>query len=65
MSDAIEILYQIYFAFVNWIFNTAFIVEGVSIGWVAVTVFIFNVLIHSLINIAKAGSTVKIRKGDE
>lgn len=64
MTDAIEILYQIYFAFVNWIFNTANIVPGVSIGWIAVTVFVFSVLIHSLINIARAGSTVRIRKDD-
>lgn len=64
MSEAIEILYQIYFAFVDWIFNQANIVPGVSIGWIAVTVFIFSVLIHSLINIARAGQTVRIRKDD-
>lgn len=57
MNEALEILYQIYFAFVDWIFNAAFIVEGVSIGWIAVTVFIFSVMINSIINIARAGSS--------
>ena len=64
MSDAIEILYEIYFAFVNWVFNSANIIPGVSIGWIAVTVFIFSILIRSLINVARAGQTVRIRKDD-
>lgn len=64
MSDALEILYDIYFAFVDWIFNSAYFVPGVSIGWVAVTVFIFSVLIHSIINIARSGSSIRIRRDD-
>lgn len=60
MSEAIEILYQIYFAFVDWVFNAAFIVEGVSIGWIAVVVFVFSVMINSIINIARAGSSYSV-----
>lgn len=57
MNEALEILYQIYFAFIDWIFNTANIVPGVSIGWIGITVFIFSVMINSIINIARAGSS--------
>lgn len=60
MSEAIEILYQIYFAFVDWIFNQANFVTGVSIGWVAVTVFVFSILINNILNVARAGQRAKI-----
>lgn len=65
MNTAIELLYEIYTAFIDWIFNYAMFVPGVSIGWVAVTVFIFSVLIHSIINIARSGSSVRIRREEK
>lgn len=65
MSEALEILYEIYFAFIDWIFNDANFFPGVSIGWVAVTVFIFSVMIHSIINIARSGSSVRIGRKEE
>lgn len=65
MSEALELLYQIYFAFIDWVFNDANFVPGVSIGWVAVTVFIFSVMIHSIINIARSGSSIRIRRREE
>lgn len=65
MSEALEILYEIYFAFIDWIFNAAYFVPGVSIGWVAVTVFIFSIMINSIINIARSGSSVRIGRKEE
>lgn len=57
MSEALEILYSIYSAFIEWIFNRATIFEGVTIGWIAMVVFVFSVLINSIINIARSGTS--------
>ena len=51
MSDAISIFYSIFDKIYNLVFNQAFIVEGVSVGWVFIVVLIFGVLIRMLLNI--------------
>ena len=48
MSDALELLFQIYFKFIDFIFDKAQIFNGVTLGWVALSVLIFGVLIRSL-----------------
>lgn len=65
MLEALEIIYQIYFAFIDWVFNRANFLPGISIGWVAVTVFVFSILINNILHVAKAGQRVRIGRGDE
>lgn len=65
MNEALEIIYQIYFAFIDWIFNRANFISGVSIGWVAVTVFVFSILINNILNVAKTGQRVRIGRRDD
>lgn len=65
MSEALDIIYEIYFAFIDWVFNRANFFPGISIGWVAVTVFVFSILINNILNVAKTGQRVRIGKRDD
>lgn len=65
MSEALELLYSIYNAFIDWIFNRATIFEGVTIGWVAIVVFVFSILINSIINIARSGTSYRVHERSE
>lgn len=49
MSEALELLFQIYFKFVDFIFDKAEIFNGVTLGWIALSVLVFGVLIRSLL----------------
>lgn len=51
MSDAISVFYYVFNKIYNFLFNQAFIEEGVSIGWIFVTVVIFGLIIRSILNI--------------
>lgn len=51
MSDAIIYIKYIYTKFLNFLFNGAFIENGVSIGWILVSVFLFILTIRSIINV--------------
>lgn len=66
MNDAIEIFYYIFFKVYNLLFNSIQIAEGVSVGWVLVTVLVFGILIRSILNLptgAKGANTSS--KGDD
>lgn len=65
MSEALELLYTIYSSFIDWIFNRATIFEGITIGWVAVVVFVFSILINSIINIARSGTSHRVHERSE
>lgn len=53
MADALNYLYQIFDGFINMVFNDFEIVNGVTVGWVAVSVIVFGILINSILNIPK------------
>lgn len=48
MGEAISLLFQIYSKFIDFIFDKAEILNGVTLGWIALSVLIFGVLIKSL-----------------
>lgn len=60
MNEALTYLYQIYAGFVNLVFNTFEISNGVSIGWILVSVTVFGILINTILNIPKSGSRINI-----
>lgn len=66
MSDAITLFYKILNILVSWIFD-AEIVNGVSIGWIFVSVAIFSILVRSILNVPRSSNSLNIssRKGYE
>ena len=54
MGEALLYIYQIFSAFVTFVFNDMLIAQGVSIGWVAVVVLIFGILIRSILNVPRS-----------
>ena len=54
MSDALSVFWSIYAALFQTLFEHLFIVEGVSIGWVFVTIFIFSILMKSLLSLPRS-----------
>lgn len=64
MSEALGYIYEIYDNFINFVFNQMEIEAGVTIGWVAVAVFIFRILIKSLLNLPRSGRSIKVGDND-
>lgn len=53
MADALNYLYQIFDGFINMVFNDFELFSGVTVGWIAVSVIVFGILINSILNIPK------------
>lgn len=48
MNEAFELLFQIYSRFIDFVFEKAVLINGASLGWIFVSIFVFAVLIRSL-----------------
>lgn len=53
MADALTYLYQIYSGFLDLVFNRFELFPNVSIGWIAVVLVVFGLMISSVLNIPK------------
>lgn len=53
MSEALEYLYYIYDKFVYFVFNTMAIDTGITYGWIVISIFIFSILIRSVLNLPR------------
>lgn len=53
MSDALTYLYYIFDKFVVFVFNTMEVSSGVTYGWIIISIFIFSILIRSILNLPK------------
>lgn len=49
MQEALTWIYSIYDLFIDFIFNQAIIVEGVSFGWILVSIIVFGILIRGFL----------------
>ena len=65
MTAALELLFQIYFKFIDFIFDKAQIFDGVTLGWIALSVLIFGVLIRSLMAVPSRSQTHTFKGGDK
>lgn len=65
MVDAINLLFQIYLKFVDFIFDKAEILNGVTLGWIALSVLIFGVLIRSLMAVPSRSQSHTFKGGDK
>lgn len=54
MNDAITFIYYVFAKFNNFIFNQAEIVPTVTVGWVAIVVIVFSMLISSILNLPRS-----------
>lgn len=62
MNEALQYLYYIYDKFIVFVFDTMEISPNVSIGWIALSVMLFGLLIRSILNIPRQmGSFDKFR----
>lgn len=54
MNEALNYLYYIYDKFLDLVFNQfALFGDNVTVGWIAISVIVFYVLIGSILNIPK------------
>lgn len=65
MVDAINLLFQIYLKFVDFVFDKAEILSGVTLGWIALSVLIFGVLIRSLMAVPSRSQSHTFKGGDK
>lgn len=68
MKTALGYLYTIFSQFMTFIFdNITFDIDGhiVSIGWLFVAIFVFNVLIRNLLMLPKKSMHFNIRSKDD
>lgn len=54
MSEALNVIYDIYEAFINLVFTSFDIGSGVTIGWVFVAIIVFGMLINSILNLPRS-----------
>lgn len=64
MSEAITYLYYIFDKFVDFVFNVMSIESGVTFGWIVISIFIFSILIRSVLNLPR-GIRFSRRSKDE
>lgn len=64
MGDAVTLLFQIYSKFIEFIFDKFEILDGVTIGWIFVSILVFGVLIRSIMAIPSKFSN-DIFRGDK
>lgn len=70
MSEALGYIYSIFGQFVNFVFDSMLIAPGVSVGWVAVALLIFGILVRSILNVPRSisikdKSNSRPRKGND
>ncbi len=56
MSDAIVLFYEILKYCVSFVFERCVIVEGVTLGWVLISVIIFSMLIGSILSVPRSAT---------
>ena len=57
MQEALNTIYYIFNKLVSFVFNDAAIESGVSIGWVITAVFVFGIIITSILNLPRSMGT--------
>lgn len=64
MAQALEYLYQIYDGFINMVFNDFALFNGVTVGWVVVSVVVFGILVNSILNIPKGAQRINVGRAN-
>lgn len=56
MNEALTYIYLIYSRFISLVFTDFALFNGVTIGWVLISVLVFGILIRSILNLPKGVS---------
>lgn len=63
MATALQYIYYIYQKFIVFVFDTMEIQQGVTVGWILVSITLFGLLIKSILNVPRQmGSFDKFRE---
>lgn len=65
MNIALEIIYEIYSKFIDFVFNGMEIAENVSVGWIAITCFVFSILFRNILALPSKAGSVSIRSNKD
>lgn len=66
MSEALNIIYQIYSKFITLVFDDLELFPNVTIGWVTVVCVVFSILFRNILALPNKSSSIRIRgKEDE
>lgn len=57
MNDALNLFYYIFQKSVSFVFDGAEISQGVTVGWIFIVVFVFAILIRSILNMPRSMGT--------
>lgn len=61
MAEALQYLYYIFDKYVGFVFDDMEIFSGVTVGWVAVTVILFSLMIRSILNVPRSVNFRSVR----
>ena len=59
MTQALTYIYQIFNKFVQLMFNDFEMFSGVTVGWVIVSVMLFNLMIVNILNLPRSVKNAK------
>lgn len=65
MTEALGYIYQVFDGFINFVFNTATITEGVTLGWVLISTFIISFVLSNILVIPSIGGSKETKGGKE
>lgn len=60
MNYGVELIYYVWHKFITFIFDNALIFDGVSIGYVMLSVIVLSILIRNLLAIPRKGQNINI-----
>lgn len=60
MTEAMTLVYYIFDKMIDFLFNDAQIVDGVSLGWICVSVVVFGILVNSFLVVPKGAFTTSV-----
>lgn len=64
-TEAYNIIFSIFIKFGKWLFDSAVLGGGISLGYIFVSVLVCGFLISSLLRVPSSAPTYKVRKERE
>lgn len=64
-SEAYNIIFSIFIKFGKWLFDSAVLGGGISLGYILVSVLVCGILISSLLRVPNSAPTYRVRKDSD
>lgn len=65
MNNALTYLLYLYNKFIDFVFNYMAIQTGVTVGWIAITCFVFLILFKNVLAVPRSGQSYTFRGGKD